>query len=78
MGKTFEKRKLRERREKVSIFPGQEEKFCCMQIEGKDNNKEGTKIEEKTTAFIVCLYSLYGTFSRQRACFLRQIFGRDF
>ena len=49
------------RREKVSIFPEQEEKICSTQIEGKDNSKEGTKIDEKTAAFIAGLYSPYGT-----------------
>ena len=31
-----------------------------MQIEVKDNNREGTKIEERTTTFIAGLYSPYG------------------
>ena len=66
MGKAFcltfvdwsEKRELRERREKVSIFLEQEEKFCSTQIEGKDSNKEGIEIDVNTTAFIA---SPYGT-----------------
>ena len=44
------------RREKVSIFPEQEEKFCSTQIEGKDSSKEGMEIKENTTAFIVGPY----------------------
>ena len=47
---------MRERREKVSIFPEQEKKIYKTQIEEKDSSKEGMEIEEKTIAFIAGPY----------------------
>ena len=32
-----------------------------MQIEGKDNSRQGTKIKERTAAFIAGPYNSYGT-----------------
>ena len=82
MGKAFyltfadwsEKRELRERREKVSIFPEQEEKFCSTQIEGKGSSKEGMEIKVKTAAFIAGLYSLYGTIFEAAGTIFKKFF----
>ena len=46
---------VKERAERVSIFL-RKRKICSTQIEGKDSSREGTKIEERTAAFIADLY----------------------
>ena len=71
---------MREREERVSIFPEQEEKICSTQIEGNDSSKEGAKIEVKTTTFIAGLYSPYSTIFEVDfwAQFSRFFWGMDF
>ena len=72
------RRESRERREKVSIFPEQEEKFCSTQIEGKDSSKEGMEIEVKTTSFIASPYSPYGTVFEAIGTIFEADFWHDF
>ena len=52
--------KERDERESFHFFE-KEKKICSTQIEGNDNNREGTKIEARTPIFIAGPYSPYGT-----------------
>ena len=53
---------MKERAERESFhFSKKEKNIYSTQIEGKNNNRKGTKIEERTTTFIVGPYNPYGT-----------------
>ena len=52
--------KERAKRE-IFHFSMKEKNICSTQIEGKNSSRKGTKIEERTTAFIVGSYSVYDT-----------------
>ena len=53
---------MKERAERESFhFSEKEKNICSTQIEGKNSNRKGTEIEERTTTFIAGLDSPYST-----------------
>ena len=53
---------MKERAERESFhFSKKEKNIFSTQIEGKNNNRKGTKIEERTATFISGLYNPYDT-----------------